>query len=158
MSEEYKEDFWQVRLLARNCVLREDDPGPALLNVGSRDDPRLVPRSEAWQHTYAMHVLVDLEGDHARITSAGRSCRKAVSGEESGSWQARELSRSGDLCDQAAAMLEGAGAIHDDKARRRILAACGHETMVTALGLIPGIAEDSAQELRDTLREIDDEP
>jgi hypothetical protein len=53
-------------MVASNCLLYEGDPSPAELNVGSADGPRMVPRSEAWQHGYALNVLVDCDVDHAR--------------------------------------------------------------------------------------------
>jgi hypothetical protein len=54
-------------------------------------------------------------------------------------------------------MIEGAGALDDDGARRRLVAACEHETMVIAIGVIPGVAAESAAKLAETLREIDEE-
>ena len=144
---------------ASNCLLYEADPGPALLDVGSESEPRLVPRSEAWQHTYAQQVLVKLDGDHARLTATAERCREDLAGESAkrpGSGHARALSRAADLCDQAARMVEGADAVGDDKARRRLVASCRHEGHVIAFGAIPGMAEDSAEELAETLREIDE--
>jgi hypothetical protein len=55
-------------------------------------------------------------------------------------------------------MVEDAGAVGDGKARRRLVASCQHEGMVIALGVIPGVAENSAADLIETLREIDEEP
>lgn len=55
-------------------------------------------------------------------------------------------------------MVEGAGGLDDDKARRRVVASCRHETMVIALGVIPAVAEDSAQDLIAELAVIDAEP
>ncbi len=54
-------------------------------------------------------------------------------------------------------MVEGAGAVDDDKARRRLVASCQHEGHVIAFGAIPGMAEDSAADLVEELREIDED-
>jgi hypothetical protein len=46
-------------------------------------------------------------------------------------------------------MAEDGGATADDKARRRLLAGCQHQTMIIALGsVIPGVAESSAEDLQ----------
>jgi hypothetical protein len=136
---------------AWNCLLYENDPGPAQLNVGTDREPRLVPRSEAWQHAYAMQVLVSCDGDHSRLTTTAERCREDLAVESAkrpaGSEHARALSRAADLCDQAARMVEGVGAVDDDKARRRLVASCRHEGHVIAFGAIPGMAEDSAEDL-----------
>ena len=55
-------------------------------------------------------------------------------------------------------MIEDAGAVDNNKARRRLVASCEHEGIVIALGIVPGVAENSAAELIETLREIDEEP
>ncbi|MEV1005014.1 hypothetical protein [Nonomuraea sp. NPDC050202] len=154
-----EQDASQAWIYAANCLLYENDPGPAVLNVGSFDEPRMVPRSQAWQHAYALNVLVDCDGDHARLLAAAQHCRDDANRESGLSAQrVRKLVRAADLCEQAARMVEQAGAVHDDKARRRLVAACKHETMVIALGVVPGVAEDSAQDLLDQLAEIDAEP
>lgn len=81
-------------------------------------------------------------------------------------WRVSETSRLGarqgavpgrDLCDQAARIVEGAGAVNDDKARQRLVASSRHEGHVIAFGTIPGMAEDNAEELAETLREIDED-
>jgi hypothetical protein len=99
-----EEDAFQAWVYARNCLLYETDRGPALLNVGSEREPRLIPRSEAWQHAYAMQVLVKCNGDHARLTAAAGQCREdlARKAPPPGSPHAQALSRGADLCDQAA--------------------------------------------------------
>jgi hypothetical protein len=52
-------------------------------------------------------------------------------------------------------MVEDAGAVHDDKARRRLVAVCEHESMAIALG---PFSPFTSKDLRRTLREIDREP
>jgi hypothetical protein len=147
-AEKDRLDAWSY---AWNCLLHEADNGPAELNVGSEQEPRLVPRSEAWQHAYAMHLLVSCDGDHARLTATAERCREDLAAESAkrpgGSEHGRALSRAVDLCNQAAQMVEGAGAVDDDKARRRLVASCRHEGHVIAFSGIPGMAEDSAAEL-----------
>jgi hypothetical protein len=69
-----EDDAFKARLLAKNCLLYENDPAPALLNVGTRLKPLKIPRSEAWQLSYSMHVLRDLDGDHARLSAARQVC------------------------------------------------------------------------------------
>jgi hypothetical protein len=79
MPTQAEEDVFQAWLNARNCLLYGGDSGPGLLNVGSADEPRMVPRSEAWQHAYALHVLGACDADHARLTAAARQCREDMS-------------------------------------------------------------------------------
>jgi hypothetical protein len=159
MQTQVEEDAFQAWIYASNCLLYENDPGPAELNTGTAEEPRMVPRAQAWQHAYALHVLVQCEADHARLTAAARKCRAGITDAAArlGAYRAREWSRAADLCEQAARMVEDAGAIGDDKARRRLLAGCQHQTMMIALGsVIPAVAESSAEDLRRALREAED--
>jgi hypothetical protein len=142
---------------AMNCLLFEAE-GPDLLNVGSAEEPRLLPRSEAWQHAYATRVLVSCDGDRGRLAAAAQKLREDAGNAAAGSRRQRSMSRGAELCDQAIAMVEGTGAVDDNKARRRLVAACEHEGTVIAIGVIPGVAESSAAALAETLREIDEEP
>jgi hypothetical protein len=158
-SGQLEKDVTEAWSKAANCLLYEADPGPAMLNVGTADEPRMVPRSEAWQHAYAQRVLLACDGDDARLLAAARQCRDEIGSRfKRGTQRAREMARAADLCDQAASMVEQAGAITDDKARRRLVAACRHEGTVIALGVFPGVVEDSAADLIEELREIDEEP
>ena len=151
-----EDDVIEACLNARNCLLYEAE-APDLLNVGSAEEPRMIPGDEAWQHAYAMRTLVSLAGDRGRLIVAAQKLRQDARNATAGSARQRAMSRGADLCDQAIAMVEGAGAVEDDKARRRLVAACEHEGTVIAIGVIPGVAESSAAELAETLREIDDE-
>jgi hypothetical protein len=49
-----KEDAFHAWLNAANCLLYENDPGEARLNVATPLKPLLIPRSEAWQQSYSM--------------------------------------------------------------------------------------------------------
>lgn len=159
MRTQVEEDAFMAWTYALNCLLYENDPGPAEVNTRTADEPRVVPRSQAWQHAYALLVLVHCEADYARLTAAARQCRAEIADSQAGLWEERigELSRAADLCDQAAKMVEDAGAVSDDKARRRLLAGCDHETTMIVLGsAIPAVAESSAEELCRVLEEIDE--
>lgn len=159
MQTQVEEDAFQAWIYASNCLLYENDPGPAELNTGTAEEPRMVPRAQAWQHAYALHVLVQCEADHARLTAAARKCRAGITDAAARleAYRAREWSRAADLFEQAARMVEDAGAIGDDKARRRLLAGCQHQTMMIALGsVIPAVAESSAEDLCRALREAED--
>jgi hypothetical protein len=106
-----------------------------------------------------MNILVDCDGDHARLLAAARECEAEAARRAPGSpHRAREWARAVDLCTMAAAMVEGAGGHHDDKARRRVVASCRHETTMMALGSIPSVAESSAQDLIEHLAVIDAQP
>ncbi|MFJ9371578.1 hypothetical protein ACIRRA_45340 [Nocardia sp. NPDC101769] len=50
-----------------NCLLYEEDPGPAELNIGSELEPRMVPRSHAWRDYYAHHLITQISADIARL-------------------------------------------------------------------------------------------
>ncbi len=154
-----EQDGHRALLCARNCLLYENDPGPAMTNIGTPDTPVMVPRSEAWQGTYAMRLLVDCDGDLGRLLAAGRWCREELArrGYAAGSEGHEDLSRAADLCALAARKVTDAGGDRDDKARRRQVAACRYEGMVTALGIFPGVAEDSLADMMAELREIEQE-
>ncbi|MFC5833152.1 hypothetical protein [Nonomuraea insulae] len=144
-----EQDAFQAWIYASNCLLYENDPGPAELNVGSAGEPRMIPRAEAWQHGYALNVVVDCAGDHARLLAAAQHCRDDMRRKAHfGAKRVGELARAADLCEQAARMVEQAGAVGDEKARRRLVASCEHETMVMALGVVPEVVEDSARTTR----------
>lgn len=152
VGEQLRKDALQAWSLALNCLLYEKDPGPEQLNVGTERHPMMVPRDQAWQQAYAMYALVRFDGDHARIKAAARQSLADIPVQPH--W-ASQLSRAADLSEQAALMVEDAGAVHDDKARRRLVAICEHETTNIALG---PFAPSTIKELRRTLREIDREP
>jgi hypothetical protein len=162
MWTQAEHDVIRAKLNGHNCLSRENDPGPAELNVGTVSEPRMVPRAEAWQHAYALDVLVELDADHARLTATASNCRQEAARKHPRkirNWMRQDLSRAADLCEQAARMVEDAGAVGDDKARRRLLAGCQHESIMNSLGnAIPSIAESSAEDYQRTLREIDGGP
>lgn len=147
-----KDDVVQAWSLGTNCLLYEEDRGPEKLNVGSRRYPLMVSRSQTWQHAYALYAIVSFDGDHARLKAAARQSLGDIPAKPH---FARQLSRAVDICEQAARMVEDAGAVHDDKARRRLVAICEHETTNVFLGLF---APNTIKELRRTLKEIDREP
>jgi len=161
MRTQAEDDVLQARLNARNCLILENRRGPAELNVGTAGEQRMIPQAEAWQHAYALYVLTELGADHARLTAAACKCRQdaATAAGQDPDWVAPELSRAADLCEQAARMVEDAGAAGNDKARRRLLAGCEHETMMISLGnVIPTVAEAAAEDYQRALREIDGKP
>lgn len=138
-----------------------EDPGPAELNTGTADEPRMVPRSQAWQHLYTLLVLIRCEADYARLTAAARQIRTDIANSQSelGRERVTELSRAADLCEQAAKMVKDAGAVSDDKTRRRLIAGCEHETNMIMLGsAMPTVAESSVEALSRPLSKIDEEP
>jgi hypothetical protein len=155
MRTQVEEDAFMAWTYALNCLLYENDPGPTEVNTGTADEPRMVPRSHAWQHVYALLVLVHCEADYARLAAAARQCRAEIADSEAplGKERVTELSRAADLCEQAATMVADAGAASDDQARRRLLAGGDHQTMVITLGsVIPAVAESSTEELCRHLR------
>jgi hypothetical protein len=162
MPTQAEDDINLARLNARNCLLWENDLGPAKLNVGTASEPRMIPRAEAWQHAYALYLRGDLDADHSRLTAAACKCREdAVKPQPrwARNWVPRELSRAADLCEQAARIVADAGAAGDDKARRRLLAGCQRETEMISLGnVLPSVAGGAAEDYQRALREIDGEP
>jgi hypothetical protein len=161
MSAQAYDDVQLARLLARNCRLKERRRGRAEVNVGTGTEPPMVPGAEAWQHAYVLAILVDLGADHGRLVAAARRCRQeaAATAGQPPDWVSPELSRAAGLCEQAAQMIEDAGAVDDDKARRRLLAGCQHEnTMITFGNVIPDFAEAAAKDYQRAIQEIDGEP
>ncbi|MCF7552188.1 hypothetical protein [Pseudonocardia sp. WMMC193] len=170
--------------LAANCLLYESDPGPAVLNVASAAEPVWMDRSTAWQDSFARYLLEHLDADPDRLhrahttasadlakartprfaLDAYRSRRRSGSSRRSAArilrpGTRRELvgvyRRAIDLCRLALDIATSAGADHDPLARRRLLAATRHQNTVTALGVIPGVAEASSTQLAEDLDELD---
>ncbi|MEK6438950.1 hypothetical protein [Pseudonocardia sp. T1-2H] len=171
--------------LAANCVLYERDPGPTLLNVGSADEPRYLPRAQAWRDSYARFLLERLDADHLRTAAAHQAAKERLAhtqtvgflrsiyraNREEGRLAAlravspasmREIRLSHqiavELCARAEQIITEAGADHDDISRRRLLAATHHGNTLTALGAIPGVAENSTDQLIHELDDLDDNP
>jgi hypothetical protein len=180
-------DAFEAWVYAANCLLYESDPGPAQLNVGSRDEPKYVDRREVWRDYYAQAVLMELEADHGRLAAAAAQChaelaasygvrrwatatRRRLSGP--GRLRDRVVSAAKmllpvererfreshrcalDLCERAGRLVEEAGALDDDTARRRLLAGTRHQQTVDTLGIIQGVTEQSAAQLIEDLRRI----
>ncbi|SDG27465.1 hypothetical protein [Pseudonocardia oroxyli] len=170
--------------LAANCLLYESDPGPAVLNVASAAEPVWMDRSTAWQDSYGRYLLEHLDADPDRLRAAhtaaaadlaeARTLRFALdtyrSRRRSGfsrRFAARILRpgprrelvgvyrRAVDLCRLALDIATAAGADQDPLARRRLHAATRHQNTVTALGVIPGVAEASSTQLAEDLDELD---
>lgn len=170
--------------LAANCLLYESDPGPSVINVASAAEPVWMDRSTAWQDSYARYLLEHLDADPDRLRAAhtaaavdlaeARTPRFALDAyrarRRSGSsrrYAARILlpgprcelvavyRRAVDLRRLALEIATAAGADHDPLARRRLLAATRHQNTVTALGVIPGVAEASSTQLAEDLDELD---
>lgn len=119
MRTQVEEDAFLAWTHALNCLLYENDPGPRELNTGTADEPGMIPCTQAYQHAYALLVLVECEADHARLTGAARQCRAEITGLEGRLWEARiaELARAADLCEQAAKTVEDARGVSDGRAR-----------------------------------------
>jgi hypothetical protein len=101
-----------------------------------------------------MLLLAACDGDHARLLAARERC--AARERESGIADEphRVWSRAVDLCDQALRVIEGAGAVNDERTRRILVAVCHYETSKSSLGFIPGVIETSVRALTEELREI----
>ena len=173
--------------LAANCLLYEEDPGPAMVNVGSDTEPSWMPRDQAWRYSFANYLVERLAADHRRLSAAlvvaqqqlreARSPRSALAvyrvrrsdGEGLGEalrvfgpsqWRDRILvqRRTVDLCQQALQRIVDAGADHDDQARQRLLAVLRHTNTLEALGAVPGVPETSMQQLAADLDDIERGP
>lgn len=107
--------------------------------------PLLIPRSEAWQLTYAMGLLEEYFGDTGRLAAARDGCASLCvrCPYRDGRWGRVELSRAIDLCDQALRMTAGARAADGKRGAQLLQALCDHEGTMTALGLIAEVAESA---------------
>jgi hypothetical protein len=60
-----------IRQLIRDVAPCDDALTPALLNVGTPEEPVRIPCSEARQRAYAGYLLDECDGDHARREQPG---------------------------------------------------------------------------------------
>jgi hypothetical protein len=153
-SSQAEQDAAHAWLGASNCLPHEGAGGPELLDVGTSLRPLKIPRSEAWQQSYSMLLLVNCEADHARLLAARERLAARVRDAASTEEPHQAWSRAVDLCDQALRMIEGAGAVNDERIRRILLAVCQYETSKTSLGFIPGVVQSSARTLTEELRAV----
>src|SRR4051812_11058672 len=142
MTEELSDEtlLWSYAL---NCLMYEEDPGPATLNIGSVQEPKIVPRSEALRGLYSRLYIEKVDADETRLAAALDRCRQGLAecpeGEVKPAWAC-----AADLCEQALATVRAAG-INDESERVRFLAGLKHANASDVLGSIPGVVEDSAR-------------
>lgn len=137
------EDAFKVLLYARNSFCLERRDGSSLLNVGTKLNPLRIPATEAWQQSYAMLTLSHCTGSHRRLQDARRACVRHEA-EEQPAANRLAWSRAVDLCDQALRMVEGIGAVHDDRARHILLAVCKYESAKAGMFFDP---QDDTREI-----------
>jgi hypothetical protein len=139
---------------ARNCLLYEKDDGPAELNVATPGHPVRIPRSEAWQLSYALHLLTGLGAEAGRLAAVRAECtsRCVRTDQHKGAVGRRAWSRAAGLCDQALRMIEGITAANGDLGLPLLAAVAEHDTSVVAFGIWEGMTEDADRELRAAVR------
>ncbi|MEE6140516.1 hypothetical protein SKC41_29915 [Mycobacterium sp. 050128] len=148
------EDVTLVWTYAANCILYEEDGGPAELNIGSTLEPHLVSRSEAFRDLYAHQLLESLGAERDRITALARSIPLAR--RQSPSAEA-VWSIAVDLCQRANAIIEATGAADDGRARRRLLAGTKHLNRTVVLGQwVPSYQVEIDNELLQELSAVDE--
>ena len=147
-------DLGNAILAARNCLLCEADAGPDSMQATSLSTSLSIPRSEAWQLSYAMGLLENCGSDAARLTATRTACTSLCvrSPYREGRWGRIELSRAIDLCDQTLRMIEGITAALGDVGLPLLRALCKHEKITVALGIIEPIAESAKVDLRQAVR------
>lgn len=101
-----------------------------------------------------MLLLENCDADHARLLAARELCAARARDANIAEEPHRAWSRAVDLCDQALRVIEGAGAVNDERSRRILIAMCQYETSKTTLGFIAGVVQDSARTLTEELRAI----
>lgn len=151
---------------AANLSLYDEDPGSRVMNVGSRDEPRLADRRQALLDLYARQILVDLEAGYDRVINLRGRCEERAAAARTlrgglRTAQARRrlpgvswpsvvgaLTRGGrreiaelwaigaELADRAATMMNDAGADQDAKARARLLASMKHTLTYDVIGAV----------------------
>lgn len=143
------EDLTLAWSYAANCSLYEEDPGPAELNIGSSLEPHLVSRVEAFRDLYAHLLLEQLGADPARIAALAHLVHRAGKRNSSAGvlWGI-----AADLCQRARSILDGAGAVDDARARRRLLAGTKHLNRTVVLG--SWLPEYQAEVDNDLLQEL----
>ncbi|HUH69964.1 MAG TPA: hypothetical protein VLZ05_14575 [Mycobacterium sp.] len=148
------DDLTLVWLYAANCSLYEEDDGPAELNIGSSLEPRWVSRVEAFRDLYAHLLLEQLAADPARIAALTRQVHRAGKRNSSA---AALWGIAADLCQRARDVIEGAGAVDDARARRRLLAGTRHLNHTVVLGSwVPGYQVEADNDLLQELAEADE--
>ncbi len=148
---------------AANCLLYEEDPGPAELNIGSQLEPRMVPRSHAWRDYYAHHLITQVSADIALLRLCSEWAHRQHDRDDlpddmtaSQREEAKQFWRCAiDIADMALEIVEGAGAATDENARQRLIASSEHLQMSVAFAALPTVVARSAADLVDELDRID---
>jgi len=139
---------------AANCSLYEEDDGPAELNIGSSLEPHWVSRVEALRDLYAHLLLEELGADPARLAALTRQVHRAGKRNSSA---AAVWGIAADLCQRAGDVIDGAGAVDDARARRRLLAGTKHLNRTVVLGSwVPGYQAEADNDLLQELAEADE--
>lgn len=140
---------------AANASIYEHDPGPAELNIGSAVEPHMVSRTEAFRDLYAHLLLEGLQADPERIDrlkdTISRASKRSPTLETEIVWNIAE-----ELCDRARHIIEGADAVDDTTARRRLLAGTKHLNRSVILGqFVPALQQEIDTDLLEELDAID---
>lgn len=185
LAEPLNTDMVHTWSCAINMRLYDDDPGSRDVNVGTREEPRIVDRHEHLLSVYARQLLQYVEADITRldaiITESRRKARhvrtirggwkimqaRRASGRSENPWQAltpwerRAMSvahkTGAEIAEAARQLVVEAGADTDGKARRRLLISTEHTLAEDVLGIAipPEVRAERAQELADELRKVD---
>jgi len=149
-----EEDLTVAWSYAANCSLYEEDPGPPELNIGSSLEPHWVSRVEAFRDLYAHLLLEQLGTAPERIPALAHLVHRA--GKRNSSAGA-VWGIAADLCQRARAIIDGAGAVHDARARRRLLAGTRHQNRTVVLGSwLPEYQEEVDNDLLQELAAADE--
>ncbi|WP_062887768.1 hypothetical protein [Mycobacterium avium] len=124
-------DLTTAWVLAANCSLYEEDPGPAVLNIASAAEPYFVSRGEAFRDLYTRLLLEELEADSARVAALAGALNTVprTSPEVATVWNI-----AAELCRRVAEIIDLAQAATDARARRRLLAGTIHLNRSVVLG------------------------
>lgn len=153
MNKNRDADLTTAWVLATNCSLYEEDPGPAVLNIASAAEPYFVSRVEAFGDLDSRLLLEELEADAARVAALARALNKAprISPEAAAVWNI-----AAELCRRVADIIDLAQAATDARARRRLLAGTIHLNRSVVLGQwIPAYQQELDNDLLAALGDDD---
>lgn len=157
-DEQAQHDHVTAWACGLNLNSRDSAPGQREVVVGGPGEHRVLGRREQLLDSYTRFLITQVDADHARLQAIAEAARRGYADKQARGFDQRRLDAelvAIELAERGLAMLAGAGADTNDKARQRLLAACryeGNREVFGAMGMDPNVAASP----QDFLAELDD--